>query len=410
MYSHIAPFSFDLPQAYVGGGQLGPEGPAYKALVIPNNQGLTPNNVKHLQSYAESGLLIILAGDRPKSRPTGSTCTEQSLDSALDKLRRTRNVYTVQRGQVAAHLAKMGLRPRASMDVDVDIAVDASSPDSRPVVYTTWREDSENGLHYAFIYNSAGQPVSGDATFASEGVPSVLDAWTGKTRRVFTYAQNNQSTSIPVQLNAGQTIIFGFDGKPHEQETRPVCHFTSLSSHVLGVTQAQGHQHWETPSKEAIYDGETVASKRNTTHQRRVLISWLDIPNLTNASGNGYYTTEFSWSGFDAGQGHRLGAYLRFSNITHILQLYINDQAIEPFDHSAGLADISSYLVDGKNEVLVIVPTTMWNYISSIAGDVRESGNVPTGLELFLDNPLALPRVDSGLVGDVDVVPRGGSG
>ncbi|KAL4963275.1 uncharacterized protein BDV14DRAFT_191102 [Aspergillus stella-maris] len=444
-YSYISPFSFELKQAYVQGGLLAPVGPAYTALVIPSDQRLTVSDVEALRDFAQAGLPVILSGGRPKYSPSGASCTEQALNDTLDQLQSTTNVYIVKKGQVAAKLAELKILPRALVDTS-----------GSGVVYTTWREDKESGFNYAYIFNNESHPVTGNARFASSGVPYLLDAWTGERQRVLTYSRNQKnrtttwSTTIPIRLDAGQTVIFAFGTKT--APIRQASHFKYLSSSVLGVTQPQPlvlsvkvpyqhstttvettfpngstitirpspatstinkepihltnwtltAEHWESPLNTS--DSITIAAKRNTTHHLNTLKSWLDIPALQNASGIGYYETSFTWSitGF---QG-RDGAYIHFPNITNTLQLLINNHHTGPFDHNSGIIEITPYLVNGTNKILVIVPTTMWNYIKSIAPSIRESGNTPMGLGMALgdEGGSIMPVVDSGLLGDVVVV------
>ncbi|KAL4798786.1 hypothetical protein BDV19DRAFT_402137 [Aspergillus venezuelensis] len=445
-YSYISPSSFGLPQAYVQGSLLAPEGPAYKALVVPSDQGLTVSDVEVIRDYARRGLPIILSGGRPKYSPSGASCTEQALNDALDELQAARNVYTVRKGQVAAKLAELSLLPRALVDTS-----------GSGVVYTTWREDKETGFNYAFIFNNESHHVTGNAQFASSDVPYLLDAWTGERQRVLTYSRSQEnrttSTKILISLDAGQSVIYAFDTKT--SSAKESCYFSSLPSPALDVTQPQpstlvvkipyqnsntrveatfpngstvtlkpnapsrnrelAHltnwtltaEHWESPPNTS--DATIIAAKRNTTHHLNDVKSWLDIPGLQNASGIGYYETSFTWPRTTSvsEEGEEEGAYIHFPNITHTLLLFINNHPTNSIDLTTGTIDITPYLLPGKNKLLVIVPTTMWNYIRSIAPRIRESGNTPMGLAMALrdEGGSIMPGVDSGLLGNVVIVP-----
>ncbi|KAJ0426808.1 hypothetical protein BJY00DRAFT_320442 [Aspergillus carlsbadensis] len=431
-YSYISSLGFDLQQAYVQHKVLAPDGPAWKVLVVPSQQGLTAGDVRYLKRYARQGLPIILAGGQPQYRASGDKCSERTFGTALKELTRRRNVYMVRNGEVAAQLSKLNLSPRAWVNAP-------------GVVYTTWREDPTNGLSYAFLYNQGNSPVQGTATFATKGVPYSLDAWTGKKLKILTYTQGRQGISVPVRLAAGQTMVLTFDAR----RTPASCHFTSLSSHVLGVTQSEtstlsaklpAHnltalatfangstvqlkadtpeqppihlkgwnltvEHWEAPAD--MYDAETIAIKRNMTYRLESPTSWLNITELRNASGIGYYTTEFTWPppASERRSLHKSGAYLQFSNITHTLRAFVNDNPVEAFDHSGGMTEISGLLVPGRNTLRVVVPTTMWNYLSSIASKIRESGQVPDGILYAERAPQLLPKMENGLAGGVTLLP-----
>jgi hypothetical protein len=66
--------------------------------------------------------------------------------------------------------------------------------------------------------------------------------------------------------------------------------------------------------------------------------------------------------------------------------------------------DLGPFLKKGSNQITVVVPTTMWNYIRSIAGELKTGG---TPLELLLSaiGTTIPPVTDNGLVGTVTLVP-----
>ncbi|KAF5864585.1 hypothetical protein ETB97_007143 [Aspergillus alliaceus] len=74
-----------------------------------------------------------------------------------------------------------------------------------------------------------------------------------------------------------------------------------------------------------------------------------------------------------------------------------------PLDYNAPKMDISPYLQTGLNEIVIVVPTIMWNYIRSIFDRIMMAGYPPL---ISITNPGHLPEpVDTGLNGTVHVVP-----
>ncbi|KAE8392565.1 hypothetical protein BDV23DRAFT_181495 [Aspergillus alliaceus] len=70
---------------------------------------------------------------------------------------------------------------------------------------------------------------------------------------------------------------------------------------------------------------------------------------------------------------------------------------------AVSLMDISPYLQTGLNEIVIVVPTIMWNYIRSIFDRIMMAGYPPL---ISITNPGHLPEpVDTGLNGTVHVVP-----
>lgn len=72
-----------------------------------------------------------------------------------------------------------------------------------------------------------------------------------------------------------------------------------------------------------------------------------------------------------------------------------------PLDYTAPKADIGGYLKEGQNEVVVVIPTTMWNYLRSTFDKLKSSGRPP--LYAILGGTPGL--MDNGLVGSVEILP-----
>jgi hypothetical protein len=117
----------------------------------------------------------------------------------------------------------------------------------------------------------------------------------------------------------------------------------------------------------------------------------------------GYYSTSFQWPPTNEGKGRPAdGAYIVFPSILHAIQVSINGHRIPPLDYTDARADISKYLKKGKNDVLAVVPTTMWNYIRSILSDIRDQGHLPGLLTMGLPVPGIL---ENGLIEEVSIIP-----
>lgn len=146
-------------------------------------------------------------------------------------------------------------------------------------------------------------------------------------------------------------------------------------------------------------DATIIAEKHNTTHDLSSLTSWLDISGLQNASGVGHYSAQFSWPPTASNNtGSIDGAYISLQQISHGLKLFFNKQPVQNLDFAKPVVDISPFLQKGSNTVLAVVPTLMWNYISSIYEGLEISGS-----KLMLTS---LPsKVDTGLIGEVKVIP-----
>ncbi|OOQ84565.1 hypothetical protein PEBR_30043 [Penicillium brasilianum] len=434
-WAYLSPHNFELREATVKNGVLGPDGPRFKALVVTRDSNMTLAGVQYLKAYAASGLPIVFSGGLPGVYAAANGSETATVKARLTQLSTSANVYTVRKGGIAEKLASIGLSPRIKVQTDGKWL-------------TTWREDSSSGIDYALVFcdtnTSSGYiTVTGPA---KNKVPYYMNAWTGDQEPVFAYNVTDSGLVLPVSLKGNQTLIIAFSPHGPNKSGAPKVHAVEAPLSVIGstfdqrrgwvahvtsqITEARIHlsngksvelpqseniagvfnltkwnliaEHWEAPKD--FYDANTIARKYNTTHELSTLVSWSTIPTLTNTSGLGYYSTSFQWPPAQrAGKGRLAdGAYIVFPSILHAIQVSINGHRIPPLDYTDARADISQYLKKGKNEVLAVVPTTMWNYIRSILSTIRDQGHLPGLLTLGLSVPGIL---ENGLVEEVSIIP-----
>lgn len=388
----------------------------FQALVVLASQNLTYGSLAQLRNFAEAGLPIVVA----------DSAGDQAFNNSLSGLLIHANVHHAAEGELSQKLGLLGLKPRVGVQTN-------------GTWYTTWREDAPSGLSYAYIFGDTVS-ASGAVVAQSTGTPYFLDAWTGAYEPVLSYKTNGSMTIVPLELAGNQTKIIAFAQNPIEGVSVPDFHVTNSSSNIIGlsaedkaivlhiaassdptyITLSTGKevQHtsqapasfnleswtleleqWEAPAN--FKDASIIALKTNTTHQLTELVSWNDIPEATNASGVGYYHTNFTWPpSVTAGYGNStsLGAYIRFPPALDAITVHINGARILPLDYTRPVADITPYLVSGSNKVVAVVPSTMWNYLRSILPDIRNAG-------LEVSQLADHPKTDNGLVGVVTVVP-----
>jgi hypothetical protein len=428
-YQYLSPANFDLPQAVVRQHVFAPDGPAWKAMVLTNQSDLTVATAQKVGHLAQQGLPIIISGSAGELA-TGNSSDLITAQEAVTMLRQIENVYMVEDGQVASQLRKLGLVPNVKTVTN-------------GTWYPTWRYDNTTGTGYAYVFCDM-LASSGYIEVASAQTPYFLDAWSGRKTPVLNYSTKNGTTVIPLSLAGNQTKIISFSTAHLGPGHRPKIHATSVPPEVVGynytsasewtihvarpsssgqaspLTLSNGStlstsdvaagvpasfsvqnwtlvaEHWEAPSN--LYDASTIAVKRNTTHSLPSLVSWVDIPALQNVSGVGYYSTSFSLS------PNVSGAYISFPPVLQALKISINGHYAGPVDYSAPSVDIGPYLnkTGGRNEITAIVPSSMWNYLRSIFGSLRDQGKPPFALQLL---PVLPDLSDNGLIGTVRVTP-----
>lgn len=398
---------------------------------------MTLAGVGKIQEYVTRGLPIVLSGGLPGIYAAANGSDTATIQAKLKELSTSANVYTVSEDAVAEKLASLGLAPNVKVQ-------------TTGKWLTTWREDLLTGIDYALIFADTNTS-SGYVTVtgpAKDKTPYYLNAWTGEKEPVFTYNVSDSELTLPVSLKGNQTLILAFFPHGSGRPRAPKIHATETPASVVGSTfdyrngwiahianetsgatpariQLSDNQyvelpqqipsaynlsnwtlvaeHWEASSD--LYDAATIAQKHNTTHELSSLVSWSTIPALTKTFGLGYYSTTFQWPPAhhgDGGNGAADGAYIVFPSILHAIQVSVNGERVPPLDYTDARMDITQYLKRGRNEVLAVVPTTMWNYIRSILSDIRDQGH----LAGFLTEGLPEPVIsENGLIEEVSIIP-----
>ncbi|KNG86833.1 hypothetical protein ANOM_004910 [Aspergillus nomiae NRRL 13137] len=418
-YLYLSPDNFALPQARVENSTLAPNGPGFRAMIIPSSGNLTIEAVRDIKRFARNGLPVILSGGLPNAFYTGDGNTD-SLMKEISSLKEVQNVHIVSSGQASKQLKSLGVVPRVQLQTS-------------GTWYSTWHSDAD-GVDYLFVLGDTVDTV-GSVSVATAKRPYVLDPWTGSQTPVLEYQQKSGRTVVPLRLAANQTAIIGFSGTPSNTS----LYATQVPSSVVGykygnrtnnvqlhvssgstdqtlrlsngktISQlttkdpAPGYQltnwtltveHWERPDN--LSDASIIAVKHNTTHELTSLISWQEIPSIANASGVGYYTTTIPWPPTSKIAD---GAYLFLPQTANAARVYMNGHRLPAFDFQAPKLDLSAYLVSGENELTVEVPSTMWNYLRTMLGELYSAGSLPQ-LEESGPDP-----VDNGLIGVARVVP-----
>ncbi|KAJ5511212.1 Glycoside hydrolase family 2 N-terminal [Penicillium expansum] len=430
IYTYLSPDNLELPEASVHDGVFASQGPGIKTIIVTQDVNITVSAIHKLKDYAAKGLPVILSGGSAQYYPTSNDGGVEAFRAGLQELADSRGVRTTRSADIAKTLVSHGISPRIRVQTN-------------GTWHTTWREEKESQVDYAFIFCDGGG-AQGKIRVTTDKFPYLFNAWTGERQPLVQYKRRAGDVVIPLTLKANQTTILAFSAQPWDDIYTPSIHIEAAPSSVLGyhvdhkggVVAQMAHtindahefllsdnstrtvpstsavqcpfqirnwtltaERWEAP--ENMQNASTIASIRNTTHHIPSLLSWTEIPDLVNASGIGYYSSQFAWH---HDYQNQIGAYITFSRILHAVQVFVNGEKIAPIDPTAGTADIGAYLRDGENELLVVVPTTMWNYLRSIFPKITESGAPP--LLSRLAALIGLPDiVPNGLVGEVSITP-----
>lgn len=426
-----------MPEARIENNTLGPDGPAWKALIVESLQNLTTSALETLSGYAHEGLPVVLIDGDPGCYylEDGSSC--DTFASQLAAFKDQEMVYSIPADELSPLLQSLEISPRITAD-------------ERASLLTVWRGSLQDGAEYAFVFADLVS-FSGQITVATTKTPYLLDVWTGKRSPILVYSHNGSTTTIPIDLKVNQTMLLAFTDSLSTEIPTPSHHITHSPAQVVGYdvhetagisvfvesSQSTGTlrtsmgqdmtinssgvpapfglsnwtllaEQWEAPSN--LSEVKTIAVKRNTTHSLSQLQSWREIPQLVNASGIGYYTTTFDWPSSEGNNSNNattdLGAHLTTTSaLLNVARLQINDYLFTGLDPAGVKVDISRALRPGTNEVVIIAPTVMWNYLRTIFGELRNAGTVPLLVQYVEAFGGMADAVDVGLTGEVLVSP-----
>jgi hypothetical protein len=399
-YEYLSPDNLVAEsEAYVSDGVLAPARQAFKALVLRGNDTLTVAGVEKLAQYAHEGLPIVIAGGTPFNLSGYNASGTSYVKSALASLTQLENVHEVPAVNLSASLQSLGLTPRTKVNAN-------------RIWYTYWREDEQAAKSYIFVYNDAWDcelgfgNSNGSVTFETTGVPYFYDAWTGQNRPVHSFHQHDGCTTIPLVLAGNQSTIIGFHHNESATSHEDKQHHTPSASNTWAEPFQSSPQaksaktlsswtlvteSWTAP--EDIYADQTQSAKSNSTWELSSLQPWNEISDsLSNVSGRGFYNTTFSWP---LAEEDCEGAVLDLGAIINTARVWVNGRRLPPLDPTHAVADISEYVKDGENEILVVVATTLGNAVRPHWSELRSSGTLALG-------PLP-PAQAYGLVSDVVV-------
>ncbi|KAJ4296362.1 hypothetical protein N0V90_006407 [Kalmusia sp. IMI 367209] len=445
-YTYLSPDNFALPKALVHNAILAPGALAAKALILRQNDTLTPYGVQKLAEYAGAGLPIIIQGNLPKRFATNNASDVASANATLHTIVNLTNVH-----QINANSSPSGLIPvLTALDIKPRTIVQSSG-----VWYTRYISSSSDSTTSVYIFSDSVTETQGTINVEATGIPLALDLWNGMKSRIFEYRTNekNGTITIPLTLAAKQAVIIQFIDSGNSQE----IHVTDGPKEVLGYSydvsgntvakiasqSIGGHQitlsnnktieldkiakkvpvafnlsnwslvaeSWVPPTNLSEIDG---VLKTNITLDLpgEELLPWPSLEGLKTASGIGLYSTTFKWPPNPSpSNGKSVGATLKIPTAGAIqgISVILNGHHLPNIDILNPVVDITTFLALGQNQLEIKVSTTLWNSLRPMWSRLKTGGYGPKlSIESLLMNPQTAflgEEQKSGLVGAVQITP-----
>ncbi|WP_433440594.1 glycosyl hydrolase [Nonomuraea sp. CA-141351] len=420
-HQFISPPLLELPAARVTGGRLAPSGPAYKALFVEGDRfyasecTMTVAVARRLLSYARGGLPIVLLGAwRAASVPgvAGDGENERLRAVLADLLAEPAVRLIAEQAEVPGALASLEVRP--------DVRYSTAS--TLLVSHRVARGDIDyyylcNGKHGENVKPPVA-PIDHEVTLARtarDGVPYLLDPWTGRVERIGLYEEDGDGgLRLRVALQPGESMIVaigrpGLFGTPSWRGPHVTATDADLVRHSGGALVLRASRAGTYTAR--LSDGRTLTASIGTVPAPSVLSSWrlrvedwqpgpvkvehsldldrlaawADIPLLADVSGVGTYSAQVDLEDWEG------GAYLELGEVTDTCRVSVNGRRLDPVDQINPVVDVGPYLRRGANTIEVEVATPLGNRLR--VADPSVYGG--------------LARQPYGLIGPVHLVPYG---
>lgn len=400
-YDFVGPANLALETSTVEDGTLCPDGPSYKAMIIQFQEYMPTETAERILGYAQAGLPVVIIGDTPDTTGTYGESNEKLLE-AMASLLELENVTQVNGyEEVIAALQNLNVEPDAQFTQEED-------------VLSVHRKDEDADFYYLYNYGGKGMPspfgvvtedlytditpVDYEVSFLGEGVPYLVDAWTGEITPVSEYSRDGDRITVNVTLDANESKVLAFaspewgnadaavyatsseggetfykdgalmfrstvsgsykvdlnDGQTAEVQVENVKDPVELTTWNLSV---KDYCPGETPL-DTVYNVIEVGETQ--------LVSWTEIDAVKDAAGIGTYTATFT---LPADWDEKDGAILDLGRVQDSFRVTVNGIAQENGNRCTSKMDIGSSLKAGSNTITVEVATTLANKMISLYAD-----------------------------------------
>ncbi|GAB3306039.1 glycosyl hydrolase [Pseudoclavibacter terrae] len=416
----------DLAELSVREGVLASDGPAYRSLVLNNQDTLSLASADTLIEYANAGLPVIVIGDAPSRAvsTSGAVAQDAELAEKMSELLALPNVTST---------AGTSTLSGALIDAGVPAAASVEGSSKLQILHRT-----DNGQDYYFLFNAAEEPVTTSVDFTGTGSAYELDPWSGEVAVAPLQQGGDGRVAVPVELAPGETSIvvvaedpasLGFPDAPTDPfvsanaplfvEGGTVYAKSTGVDDIVAVTAggldtvepgvaAQPPvrmDSWEL-SVEAWGKGADGLTTEKTMLETIPVIAdgeghlpdWQQLPGLENVSGVGVYRTTVTLA---ADWGAEDGAMIELGPNFHTRTLTINGTPVQ-LNQSTTQVDVREALRPGENSIEIRVTTTLRNAIldqspSQAGGTGTEKQNYgvtgPVSLAPYVAVELAAPTV-----------------
>ena len=406
-WDYFAPQILEEPFVDFENGELIPDGPGYRALII-YQEALPIQTAEKLLDMAKKGLPILFVnGVNETIRPGGITKThrkaavqtpfndgnDEQLQELVAEMKTLPNVRTAeQQKDVYQILQEMGICPYTEFtESNKNILTHVQEADGKLFVYAYNMQYSEK-KEFAFTMKVRGT-----------GKVYEIDCWNGEVKETGAYRQENGRTILDLVLAPGAACMYVIDQNEEADlyvESHTFDQVVKAGEKLQAIAVKSGKyeavrsdgtkkeisvevpddielaawtlevEDWnEGEKKEIIEDrGLGIVTKEvyYETEKTKIPVGettlkpWKDIEKVgPEVSGIGRYAATFElpekWT-------DKNGAILKIGSVNkHTVRVWVNQEQADVVDFDKLTVDVSNLLKTGKNEIYVEVTTSLNN-------------------------------------------------
>jgi hypothetical protein len=319
---------------------VSPGGAKFKVLMFSQQETISPEFAKQLQTFAHEGLPIIFMGGVP-------TVESEVMDGKLA----ANPSY-----KIASNLSGVGKVRIASNADDAVRAVKAITDGNLQFhsAAVPFIEKRVGDLDVFFLRNPSDAPAKVKLGFTAKGTPEIWDPWTGSIRPIAEVARANSKTDVQVAMEPYGSALIVFNPSSKAQGALNISEFAQPDNQI-----AIGKDGWK-------FHGTGIGpgSKPQTVDLSFAsLEDWTMDDRLKNFSGRGQYTTTFDVPA-SLLEGHRR-LVLDLGAVGNAAEVTINGKAGPNLLLVPYKADVTALLHEGENTLQVTVTNAIYNAISA---------------------------------------------
>ena len=314
-----------------------PSGLSYSALVLPPLKTMRPELLEAISNLVKQGAIVV--GNMPENSP--SLKDYPNCDSSI-KLLSTElwgiadeSIRQVGKGKVYSKM------PIADVIKDLGIKKDLSISSFEGI---NWTHRKFENIEIYFLSNQSESEFNNIVDFRVDGLrPELWNAASGEITELSSFWCENNITSVPLKLRAGESTFVVFSKKGDGEKVLDIEKNYPQNKRIKSIN---GVWNIKFENKYLNQDFDVTANS---------LSDWTESEDnrIKYFSGDAMYSTTFNY------KGKSDNVYIHFDNINVIGTLYVNNHEVSTLWTPPYEANISKYIKDGENKLQVKI-SNLW--------------------------------------------------